>query len=118
MRMKFKKRYYIILLFVIIIGAWVVHVHYLYTTYPERSFIELTGIKKFDIKADIHDGNECFIQTIISSHDKERMLEKFKFINTPVNLKGNAHCNYIPKNENDYLYLLDDKEHGRYAYNL
>jgi hypothetical protein len=116
--MKIKKWYYIIILFFVVISAWSIRVQYLYSTYAQRSFVELTGIKKFDVKTNIHNGNDCFIETIISSQDRQKMLDKFKFVNTPINLNGNAQCNYVPKNESDYLYLLDDKGHGLYAYNL
>jgi hypothetical protein len=92
--------------------------HHLFNTYPKKTFIILTGITKFEVKSTYHNDQDCYIETIISSADKQRVLNKFHFKPTPVDFEGNMTAEHLPKNVTDFLYCLDDKNKGLYAYNL
>jgi hypothetical protein len=66
----------------------------------------------------VHKDHFCYIETLIHEEDKQKILNKYKFELFPINWKGNVESEFIPKDENDFLYFLDDKKHGMYGYVL
>ena len=108
-------------LMIIILCMFIIHMsynYYMYFTYVERSFVTLTDIKNFENKSSVHKDHYCYIKTLIHEEDKKKILNKFKFELFPINWKGNVVSDFIPKDENDFLYFLDDKGHGMYGYVL
>lgn len=114
----FKKTHVLLLFIITLVVSMFIYNHYLYTSYVKKHFIELTGITTFETKANFRKENYSVFETIISDNDKRRIMRKFRFESFPIKPNGKVRCNYIPANENDFLYFMDDKGHGVYGYVL
>jgi hypothetical protein len=112
------KKYWLLFLIAGIVLIWISYYQYLFYKYVDTSFITFTGIKNFQSKAEKHEDYYCYIEALISKEDKQKILNRYKFSPLPIKWNGNVISEYYPKNENNYLYYLDDKGHGQYAYVL
>ena len=111
-----KKIHILLLLIIISVFIFFIYNHYLYTSYVNKHFIELTGITNFETEVNFRKDNYSVIETIISDADKKRIMQKFRFEPFPIKPNGKVRCNYLPANENDFLYFMDDKGYGVYGY--